>query len=83
MSHLSNHMVFNSATSSLNKNLFKGRVSTSMVIEINFVRHIDTSLVVPRKVLWVFRGEMFNLYICHWSYRLKNKMKNGSIMKYF
>ena len=83
MSHLSNHMVFNSATSSLNKNLFKGRVSTSVVIEINFVRHIDTSLVVPRKVLWVFRREMFNLYIRHWSYRLKNKMKNGSIMKYF
>ena len=83
MSHVSNHMVFNSATSSLNKSLFKGRVYASAVVEINFLRCIYTSPVVPRKLLRNFGRKMFDVSIRHWSYRLKNKIKNGSIMKHF
>ena len=69
MSHVYNHMVFNTATSSLNKSLFKGRIYTSPV--------------VPRKLLRVFGRKMFDVYIRQLSYRLKNKIKNGSIMKHF
>ena len=83
MSHLGNHMVFNSGTSSLNKSLFKGRLYTSAVVEINFLRRIYSSPVVPRNLLRVFGRKIFDGYIRHWSYRLKNKIKNESIMKHF
>ena len=83
MSHVRNHLVFNSATSSLKKNLFKGRVYKLGVVEINFLRHIYTSPVIQRKLCRVFGRKILDLYIRHWSFKLKNKIKNGSIMKHF
>ena len=83
MSHVRNHLVFNSATSSFKKSLFKGRVYTLGVVEINFLKNIYMSPVALRKLLRVFGRKMLDLYILHWSYKLKNKIKNGSIMKHF
>ena len=68
-------MIFNSATNSPNKSLFKRRVYTSVVVEIDFLRRIYTSPVVPRKLLRVFGRKMFDVYIRHWSYRLKKIKK--------
>ena len=59
MSHVSNHMVFNSATSSLNKSLFKVRVYTSAVVEINFINYSG------------FSGEKCSTYIHVFGYSIK------------
>ena len=83
MSHVSNHMVFNSATSCLNNSLFKGPVYTSAVVEINFLRRMYTSPVDSSKLLRVFGRKMSDVYIRQRSYRLKNEIKNGCIMKHF
>ena len=47
----------------LKKNLFKGRVYTLGVVEINFLRHIYTSPVIQCKLFRVFGRKMLDLYI--------------------